>query len=231
MPLRADISLITLDLDDTLWPCEPVILAAERELHRWLGRRTPRLALAYDMGSLREHRHRLSRERPEIAHDITALREQSLQQLFEDFEYPGHLAAEAMELFLDVRNRVEPYAEVPGVLRHLGETYTLVATTNGNADVERTPLRGLFHHAINAAEAGASKPAPDLFLKALDWAGVGPTQALHLGDDPRLDIAAAQDIGMQAVWVNRNRRDWPPGQPPAEHTVSSLEELVEWLRI
>ena len=31
MPLRADIALITLDLDDTLWPCEPVILAAERD--------------------------------------------------------------------------------------------------------------------------------------------------------------------------------------------------------
>ena len=231
MPLRADISLITLDLDDTLWPCEPVILAAERELHHWLGRHTPRLALAHDMGSLREHRRRLSRERPEIAHDITALRQQSLQQLLEDFEYPGHLAAEAMELFLDVRNRVEPYEEVPDVLRYLGESYTLVATTNGNADVERTPLRGLFHHAINAAEAGAPKPAPDLFLKALDWAGVGPTEALHLGDDPRLDIAAAQDVGMQAVWVNRDRRDWPPGQPPAEHTVSSLEEFVDWLRI
>jgi putative hydrolase of the HAD superfamily len=231
MPLRADISLITVDLDDTLWPCEPVILAAERELHHWLGRRTPRLALAHDMGSLREHRRRLSRKIPEIAHDFTALRRQSLQQLLEDFEYPGHLAAEAMELFLEVRNRVEPYAEVPEVLRHLGESYTLVATTNGNADVERTPLQGLFHHAINAAEAGAPKPAPDLFLKALDWAGVDPTRALHLGDDPRLDIAPAQDIGMQAVWVNRNRRDWPPGQPPAEHVVSNLEEFVEWLRV
>ena len=231
MPFRGDISLITLDLDDTLWPCEPVILAAERELHEWLQRRTPRLALAHDMGSLREHRRRLSRERPEIAHDITALRQQSLQDLLKDFQYPGHLAAQAMDLFLEVRNRVEPYAEVPGVLRRLGESYTLVATTNGNADVERTPLRGLFHHAINAAQAGAPKPAPDLFLKALDWAGVEPIQALHVGDDPRLDIAPAQAIGMQAVWVNRNRRDWPVNQPPAEHAVSNLEEFVEWLRV
>ena len=51
MPLRADISLITLDLDDTLWPCEPVILAAERALHHWLGQRTPRLAMAHDTGA------------------------------------------------------------------------------------------------------------------------------------------------------------------------------------
>jgi len=231
MPLRADISLVTLDLDDTLWPCEPVILAAERELHGWLQRCTPRLAQAHDIGSLREHRRQLSQERPEIAHDITALREQSLLQLLEEFRYPGRLATQAMDLFLEVRNRVRPYAEVPGVLRRLADHYTLVATTNGNADVERTPLRGLFHHAINAAQAGASKPAPDLFIKALEWAGAEPGQALHLGDDPRLDIAPAQGIGMRAIWVNRQQRDWPQGQPAADYAVGNLGEFLGWLQV
>ena len=127
MPLRADISLVTLDLDDTLWPCEPVILAAERELHGWLQRCTPRLAQAHDIGSLREHRRQLSQERPEIAHDITALREQSLLQLLEEFRYPGRLATQAMDLFLEVRNRVRPYAEVPGVLRR-GDLLVAVST-------------------------------------------------------------------------------------------------------
>ena len=231
MPLRADIALITLDLDDTLWPCEPVILAAEHELYRWLQRCAPRLAQVHDIGTLREHRRRLSHERPEIAHDITALRQQSLQHLLEEFRYPGSLASQAMDVFMEERNRVKPYAEVPGVLRHLGQSYILVATTNGNADVERTPLRGLFHYTVNAAQAGASKPAPDLFLKALEWAGVEPAQALHLGDDPRLDIAPAQGIGMQAVWVNRHQHDWPACQSPAEHAVSRLDEFLDWLRV
>ena len=90
--------------------------------------------------------------------------------------------------------------------------------------MKRTPIRGLFHHAINAAEAGTSKPAPDRFLKALARVGVEPWQALHLGDDPRLDIAAAREVGYGLG--KRQRREWPPGRPPAESAVGNLEQLL-----
>ena len=48
--------LITLDLDDTVWPCEPVIRAAELAMLDWLAGRAPRLTQAHDRVSLREHR-------------------------------------------------------------------------------------------------------------------------------------------------------------------------------
>lgn len=229
--LRSDITLITVDLDDTLWPCEPVILAAERELQQWLQCHAPRLAAAHDKESMREHRRRLSREYPEIAHDITALRRRSLQELLDAHRYSARLADRAMDLFLQVRNRVQPYPEVAAALRRLGRRYTLVATTNGNADVESTPLRGLFHHAINAAQAGAMKPAPELFLTALEWGRAEPAQALHLGDDPLLDVAAAQAIGMQAVWVDRRQRNWPADQAPPTCRVDNLDQLLSWLEV
>ncbi len=77
-PTRAPMSqpqlrLITLDLDDTVWPCAPVIQAAELALLEWLGSQAPGLLEAHDQDSLREHRRRLMRERPEIAHDVTDL--------------------------------------------------------------------------------------------------------------------------------------------------------------
>ena len=65
--------LITLDLDDTVWPCAPVIQAAELALLEWLGTQAPRLLALHDQDSLHEHRRRLMRERPEIAHDVTDL--------------------------------------------------------------------------------------------------------------------------------------------------------------
>ena len=229
MASHPKIALITVDLDDTLWPCEPVILAAEQELHDWLRRWAPRLARDHDMTSLRAHRRRLGAQRPDIAHDITELRRLSLHSLLQDYEYSGDLAQPAMEVFLDQRNQVQPYPEVSSVLKRLGRDYRLVATTNGNADVERTPLRGLFHYSINAAQAGAAKPAPDLFLRALEWSGVEPQQALHLGDDPRLDVAGARQVGMRTVWVNRFGKCWPEDEPQADLTVVELDAVVEWM--
>ena len=154
----AGISLITLDLDDTLWPCEPVIRAAEAELLDWLQQAAPRLVSQHDEISLREHRKAVSAAHPEIAHDITATRSLSLGLLLEEHGYSRDLAEAAMQLFLRVRNRVTPYPEVVDVLRRLARNHRLVAVTNGNADVARTPLKDCFHFAVTAAQAGASKP-------------------------------------------------------------------------
>ena len=65
--------LINLDPDDTVWPCAPVIQAAELALLGWRGTQAPHLLEVHDQDSLREHRRRLMRERPEFAHDVTDL--------------------------------------------------------------------------------------------------------------------------------------------------------------
>lgn len=219
------ISLITLDLDDTLWPCEPVIRAAERALLQWLRREAPRLAREHNETSLREHRKAVSAVHPHLAHDITAIRHLSLVALLRQHGYAASLADEAMRLFLEVRNRVIPYPEVTGTLRRLRVTYRLVAVTNGNADVRQTPLGDFFHFAVSAAEAGASKPAPNVFYRALEWAGSPPGDAVHVGDDPVRDVDAARRIGMRTVWVNRNGAEWPAELPPADHSVTDLARL------
>jgi putative hydrolase of the HAD superfamily len=42
-----DIAAITLDLDDTLWPIEPVIARAEERLDAWLKIHCPRATAAW----------------------------------------------------------------------------------------------------------------------------------------------------------------------------------------
>lgn len=225
--------LITIDLDDTVWPCAPVIKAAETAHYAWLAAQAPRLTQRYTVESLRAHRRELMRERPEIAHDVTALRHAALLSLLMDLEYSEQQAAEltqgAMAAFHDARNQVQPYADVVPVLARLRQHCRLVAVTNGNAQVERTPLRDSFDRSVTAAEAGASKPDPAIFELAMDWAGATPAQTLHIGDDPALDVEAARLLGLAAVWVNRAGQLWPSELPPPLHQVADLSALEEGL--
>jgi putative hydrolase of the HAD superfamily len=221
--------LITVDLDETLWPCKPVIQAAEQALYAWLQRQAQGLAAAHDLDSLRQHRSWVRSQRPDIAHDLTALRRLSLELLLEEFGYSAGLADEGMALFLEHRNRVVPFEDVAPVLDVLRHSHFLVSVTNGNADVERTPLRGHFHRSFMAGEVGASRPDPALFHAALHWTGVAPGEALHLGDDPLLDVEAARALGMDAVWVNRSGASWPENLPAPDLEVADLEALLGWL--
>lgn len=225
----ATIQLITMDLDDTLWPGMPAIMAAEQALYDWLGANARRITEVHDIASLRLQRLELRRRRPDIAHDVTALRLISLRRLLSQFGYAEALAEAGMALFLEHRNRVVPYADAAPVLKALGSKYRLVSLTNGNADVERTPLRGHFHQSFKAGDVRAAKPEPALFRAALEWAGVEPAAALHVGDEPALDVDAARRLGMYAVWVNRDRSGWPPGLRPPETEVRDLHALYGWL--
>lgn len=229
MTLRAPPKLLTIDLDDTLWPCEPPIRLAESRLTDWLAGVAPRLALAHDRDSLSRHRRGLMRDRPDLAHDVTALRTASLRLLLRDFGYPEYLAEQGMWVFLEARNRVEPYPDVVRVLRDLVGRFRLVSVTNGNSDPGQTPLRGLFHHSLTAGAVGAAKPDPALFHQALRLAGAAPGEAIHLGDDPLLDVAAAQAVGMRAVWVNRFGRAWPEDLAPPQAEVTDLDGFCHWL--
>jgi FMN hydrolase / 5-amino-6-(5-phospho-D-ribitylamino)uracil phosphatase len=223
------IRLITIDLDDTVWPCAPVIQDAEEVLYAWLAERAPRLTAVHDPASLRSHRFALMQERPEIAHDVTAVRLFALRALMDQYGYQQQLADDAMVLFQQCRNRVTPYADVRTALARLRERYRLVSVTNGNAQVHHTALRDSFDRSLTAAEAGAAKPDPALFKLAMDWAGVGVDETLHIGDDPLRDVEAARSHGLRAVWVNRDGLPWPEELAPPEFEVRDLHALAHWL--
>ena len=225
----ADIALITIDLDETVWPCAPVIEQAEHELLVWLQQQAARLVRSHDLDSLRDHRRLVMQNRPEIAHDITAVRMTSLRLLLKEFDYAPELAGEAMDVFLAARNRVSPFPDVYPVLQSLAQLYCIASITNGNADVKRTSLGSCFDFSLSAAQVGAPKPAPDLFQHAIQQAGVEPVQALHIGDDPLLDVEAARRVGMCTVWVNRKGAIWPEELPPPNVSVRDFYELASWL--
>jgi len=222
------VRLITFDLDDCLWPCRPVIRRAERVVYDWLRRRAPGVTEAMSLEAMWEHRKAFMEAHPELVHDLTLVRLRTLQEVMARHGYPLALAEEATAVFREARNRVEPYEEVVPVLRKLRERFLLVSVTNGNAQVERTPLAGLFHLDLTSAEVGAAKPDPAIFHAAAEWAGVEPAQMLHVGDDPERDVLAARKAGLREVWVQRNgEAAWPwLEHPPPKWVIPDLEPLA-----
>ena len=76
----AKISAITLDLDDTLWPIWPTIERAERVLHQWLSDHAPMTAALFaSPQALREIRNEMAALRPDLHHDLSAMRRESIR--------------------------------------------------------------------------------------------------------------------------------------------------------
>lgn len=221
---------MSLDLDDTLWPIQPVLAAAEAALLDWLRERHPRAARGHDIDSMRELRAAIAARFPEFRHDMTFVRHRALTEQFvaagyADAEVHGSAATEAMEVFLRERNRVHFYADAMPALERLRATHRLFAVSNGNADLARCGIGALFEGHVTASTAGAAKPDARIYAELVRMAGTPAHDILHVGDDPLADVVGAQRAGLQAVWLNREERAWPAelGHPPC--TVSTLADI------
>ncbi len=217
--------VLSLDLDDTLWPMGPVIVAAERVLLRWLTAHCPQAMAGHDLESMRQLRARSAAEFPGRVHDMTFLRRHALTRQVMAAGCPASVAEEALEVFMVERNRVELYADVLPALTRLRSRYRLFALSNGNADLGRCGIDALFDGHVNAIDAGAGKPDARIFAQLARTAGVEPLEILHVGDDPLADVIGATRAGMQAVWLNRDARPWPPQFAPPARTITTLDEL------
>ncbi|MBS82459.1 MULTISPECIES: HAD family hydrolase [unclassified Variovorax] len=209
------ISAITLDLDDTLWPIWPTIERAEAVLHAWLLREAPKTAaLLVTPGVLRELREATAKERSDLAHDLSALRRESIRTALRRAGEDPALADPAFDAFFAERQRVTLYDDALPALKWLSERYPLVAVSNGNADIHKTGVGRWFRTAFNARAFGSGKPHAPIFRAAAASVGLLPKDVLHVGDDAELDVVGALDAGMQAAWLVRDERPWVHGARP-----------------
>lgn len=223
------IRALTLDLDDTLWPIAPAILRAEHALHGWLTVQAPTTAQRFDIVALRAKRDEVARTQPHIAHDFTAVRRESLRLALLEAGDDVGLADAAFEVFFAARHELELYPEVEHALQRLASRYPLFALSNGNADIARTSIGGLFRGAISAREFGIGKPDPRIFLEACRRLGCDPAHVLHVGDDLELDVRGAQSAGLQVFWLRRGDCGPHEGAVEAVATVACLRTLADRL--
>jgi putative hydrolase of the HAD superfamily len=168
-------------------------------------------------------------EHPAMRHDFTWLRLESLRHHAREAGYPESMAQEAFAVFYRARNEVTLYDDVLPALEQLHTRFRLFAVSNGNADLATIGLARYFEHALAAREAGMLKPDPRIFELLLQRAGLGTTQAVHVGDDAVADVEGARRAGVTPVWLNRAGRTWPAAPAPPPLTVGTLAELVRLL--
>jgi 2-haloalkanoic acid dehalogenase type II len=226
-----NIRAICFDLDNTFWDVEPVIARAEAAMYDFLARQYPRVTAAMTVEMLRKARQETARAHPQMAHDFTFLRRQTLAEHAREFGYAEAMADEAFEAFIQVRNEVELFEDVVPGLERLKQRFRLFTASNGNADLQRIGLAHYFERSLCAREVGALKPDPVLFHKVIEGTGLEPQQVVYVGDDPALDVVGARAAGMLPVWINRSGQPWPEQYGPRVHTVRTLHELVTLLGI
>lgn len=220
---------ISLDLDDTLWPVWPTIRRAEGVLQAWLEQHAPLTAVLWANSDRRQSlRDQVLQRHVAMAHDLSILRRETIRLALDRAQENTLLAEPAMDVFLAERHKVDLYEDALPALRRLAQRYPLVALSNGNADVDRVGLSGLFAAKISAAKFGVGKPAKGIFHAAAHAVAAAPAHVLHVGDDAQLDVLGAIQAGMQAVWVNRGGQPWTHDAQP-HCTVSQLTQLCDLL--
>lgn len=226
---RGKIRAITFDLDDTLWPIWPAIERAERALLDWLAANAPQTAELFDdAAALREIRGEITTSRPDLAHDLSAMRLEAIRLALHRAGDDPALAEAAFEAFFAARQQVELFEDALPALEYLSARYPLVSISNGNADLQRIGLARFFRAAIHARDFGVGKPDPRIFHAAAGAVDVMPEDVLHIGDDATLDALGALNAGMQAAWLNRADALWPHEQQP-HVTLAHLGELKDLL--
>lgn len=219
------IRLVTFDLDDTLWKTGPIIQRAERKMLHWIDERDSSFREIYSAKGVSFIQEAVD-ERPEIAHDVTAIRLATLARTFETVgkstEQAASLAQEAFDVFQRWRNKVELFEGAIEVLEQLQGRYLLASLTNGNAEVDKTPLANSFDLDLTAASVGVKKPDPRMFVAALDAFNVTPAEAVHVGDHPVDDIEGARNAGLHAIQIGFGTREL---SKRANATINDLRDL------
>ena len=220
------VSVIAFDLDDTLWPCMPVIHRAEETLYRWLQTHYPRITDSYDPRRMVDLRREFSARDRRYAVDMTLMRRDFLQHIGELHDYDGaELSKWGFDVFFQARQQVEFYADVLPCLQRLEQRFRLGAISNGNASVEHVGLGHLFEHAVSASDVQAAKPDPLIYAHFAERFSVEPHEIVYVGDHPAYDVVGSIEAGYHAVWINRDNLAWPEHLPDPLHQVSDLHQL------
>ena len=82
---------------------------------------------------------------------------------------------------------------------------------------------------LASADLGVQKPDRGAFEALVDVLGTAPERTWYVGDDPHLDVQGARAAGLHAVWLDAERRPYPPDAPPPALTIAALEEIVPCL--
>ncbi len=109
-------------------------------------------------------------------------------------EIPYHL--ELFEDSLPALRALKGAALIVGVISNIYQDLTALC--------DRLGMSRYLDIVVSSQSAGAQKPHPKIFEVALDKAGVGPGDAVHIGDQYNGDVTGARGVGIRPVLLDRD---------------------------
>jgi putative hydrolase of the HAD superfamily len=105
------------------------------------------------------------------------------------------------------------YAPVPGVRNLLEELHNHGVIQGVVSDWPPSLPSFLRYHRfeqyfsaiVSSGKAGITKPAPAIFMQALNELGAAPSECVYVGDQPDKDINAAGELGLHTIHFNPRR--------------------------
>lgn len=181
------------------------------------------------------HEHRLEQSRPHLS--FAAVTAKALQLAMHDFSLEAD--ASDAELLTSSIGRMPPFPEVVPTLRRLKEAGFRLAIISNTDDAiiagNVAQLGGCIDRVITAQQAQAYKPSRQIFEHAWQALGVTKDDLVHICASPHLDLTAARNLHVRAVWVDRGTgRKAPTGFEPDEvahglDMVPGFFEKTGWL--
>jgi putative hydrolase of the HAD superfamily len=209
---------VCFDLDDTLY-----------DYHEYA-----RAGLDAAADRLEAHTGRRFHDELHALYFDESVTEGTFDRLAERHGIPEKMIDELIEAYHNADAPLSPYPETREVLSAL-ETHSLGLVTDGrggHAKLDRLGLREFFDAVLVTPTVDASKREPWVFEEVLSTLSTQPERAVYVGDDPRVDFRAPNELGIVTVRLRRGRHaDREPQEDLAapDHEIEQLEGLLALL--
>lgn len=130
-----------------------------------------------------------------------------------------------------LKDKVEVYPEVPGVLERLSKKFELIITTNASRkfvdlETEASGIKRYFSRILSStSDFREVKKTPEFYLKICNILGIEPEEMAHVGDHWDFDFVAPRKSGVRAFYLDRT------GKEQGEFVVKDLIEFEKKLGI
>lgn len=162
------------------------------------------------------------------------LRLRRFRELLEHFHCASDPATTAHAAEAYVEALAQQRILLPGALdavKKIADKLPVFILTNGisyvqHGRIDHSPLAPYLAGLLISTEIGAPKPAPDMYVKALEMAGVYPHEALMIGDSLSSDIQGAINAGVSACWYNPAHKP-KPADMKIDFEIDRMEQMAE----
>ncbi len=222
---------LTFDCYGTLIQWDEGLLAAVNKIladHPGSGVDPETLIRVYD-----KHEHALETARPHRPFRTVAA--EGLRLAMEELNLA--YSADHSDVLTGSISHMPPFPEViPALAALKAQGFKLCIISNTDDDIiagNVSQLDGHIDRVITAQQAGAYKPARQIFDFAHGALGVTPSDVVHICASPHLDLVAARDLRFRSIWIDRGTGrkpldDYTPDAvfPTLGHVPSFLQSIA-----